>query len=410
MKLTIVTPTHNTKYIKEAYNSLLAQTDKNWHWLIVLNGNAQHIDIKDERVKQIDYPNAPIRVGAVKNFAFSQVKEGICVELDHDDLLTPIAVYHIKEAFRNPEIGFAYSNFAEFEDKTWKPKVYGSQYGWQSEERYWYGHKFISMKAFEPSPHSIGNIHFGPNHVRAWTVEAYKKAGKHNPSYRVLDDQDLISRTYLATKMKHIPECLYLYRNCSGQSFRRFNREIQTGTLKLYDKYIFNMAKRWCQLHNDYLMIDLGARHGKPVGFIGVDLSGTDITADLNKKWPFKDNSVGLIRANDIIEHLKDPVNTMNEAYRVLVDGGWLLIEVPSTDGRGAYQDPSHVSKWNSNSFWYYTDKKYAKYVPTIKCRFQVQRILNYNPTKFHKQNYICYTRTHLTAIKNKRYPGVVKI
>jgi len=170
------------------------------------------------------------------------------------------------------------------------------------------------------------------------------------------------------------------------------------------------MTKRWCQLNEDYLMIDLGAKHGKPVGFIGIDLSGTNITADLNKKWPFKDNSVGLIRANDIIEHLKDPVNTMNEAYRVLVDGGWLLIEVPSTDGRGAYQDPSHVSKWNSNSFWYYTDKKYAKYVPTIKCRFQVQRILNYNPTKFHKQNYICYTRTHLTAIKNKRYPGVVKI
>jgi len=130
----------------------------------------------------------------------------------------------------------------------------------------------------------------------------------------------------------------------------------------------------------------------------------------LNKKWPFKDSSVGLIRANDIIEHLKDPVNIMNEAYRILVDGGWFLIEVPSTDGRGAYQDPSHVSQWNSNSFWYYTDRKYAKYVPAIKGRFQVQRMLNYNPTEFHKQNYICYTRTHLTAIKIKRYPGAIKI
>jgi len=409
MKLTIVTPTHNTKYIKEAYNSLLAQTDKDWQWLIVLNGDAQHINIKDYRVKQINYPNAPISVGAVKNFAFSQVKEGICAELDHDDLLTPIAVYHIKEAFKNPEIGFAYSDFAEFEDVSWKPATYGSQYGWKCEEKYFYGHRFLVTKAFEPTPHSIGSIHFAPNHVRAWTVEAYEKVGKHNPEYRVLDDQDLVSRFYLTTKMKHIPECLYLYRNYSGQSFRRFNKEIQTGTLKLYDKYIFNMAKRWCQLNN-YPMIDLGAKYGKPVGFIGVDLYGADITADLNKKWPFRDNSIGLLRANDIIEHLKDPVNTMNEAYRVLVDGGWFLIEVPSTDGRGAYQDPTHISFFNSNSFWYYTDKNYAKYVPAIKCRFQVQRILNYNPTEFHKQNYICYTRAHLTAIKNERYPGVVKI
>jgi len=224
---------------------------------------------------------------------------------------------------------------------SWKPYTYGSQYGWKAEERHWYGHKFISMRAFEPSPHSIGNIHFGPNHVRAWTVEAYKKAGKHNPDYRVLDDQDLVSRTYLTTKMKHIPECLYLYRNYPEQSFRRFNQEIQSGTLKLYDKYIFDMAKRWCQLNN-YPMVDLGAKHGKPLGFFGVDLYGTDITVDLNQEWPFKDSSVGLIRANDIIEHLKDPVNTMNEAYRILVDGGWFLIEVPSTDGRGTYQDPSH--------------------------------------------------------------------
>lgn len=409
MKLTIVTPTHNTKYIKEVYDSLLAQTDKDWTWLIILNGDAQHIDIGDSRVKQIPYPNAPVSIGAVKNFAFSQVKEGICVELDHDDLLTPNAVLRIKQAFEDPKIGFVYSDFAEFEDGSWKPATYGSQYGWRFREKYFYGHKFHAMIAFEPSPHCIGSIHFAPNHVRAWTVEAYKKAGEHNPNFRVLDDQDIISRTYLTTRMKRIPECLYLYRNYPEQSFRRFNREIQSGTLKLYDKYIFNMAKRWCQLNN-YSMVDLGAKHGKPVGFIGVDLYGTDIIADLNKKWPFRNSSVGLIRANDIIEHLKDPVNTMNEAYRILVDGGWLLIEVPSTDGRGAYQDPSHISRWNSNSFWYYTDRRYAKYVPAIRCRFQIQRILNYNPTKFHKQNYICYTRAHLTAIKNKRYPGAIKI
>ncbi len=30
-------------------------------------------------------------------------------------------------------------------------------------------------------------------------------------------------------------------------------------------------------------------------------------------------------------------------------------ILVPSTDGRGAFQDPTHVSFWNINSFMYYS-------------------------------------------------------
>ena len=30
----------------------------------------------------------------------------------------------------------------------------------------------------------------------------------------------------------------------------------------------------------------------------------------------------------------------------------------PSTDGRGAFQDPTHVSFYNENSFWYFTDRR----------------------------------------------------
>ena len=33
-----------------------------------------------------------------------------------------------------------------------------------------------------------------------------------------------------------------------------------------------------------------------------------------------------------------------------------LLSLTPSTDGRGAYQDPTHVAFYNENSFWYYTN------------------------------------------------------
>ncbi len=70
--------------------------------------------------------------------------------------------------------------------------------------------------------------------------------------------------------------------------------------------------------------------------------------------WPWPDSSIDEINAYDAIEHLPDQIHTMNEAWRVLKPGGQFNIDVPTTDGRGAWQDPTHVSFWNRNSFWYY--------------------------------------------------------
>jgi len=53
-------------------------------------------------------------------------------------------------------------------------------------------------------------------------------------------------------------------------------------------------------------------------------------------------------------EHERCVVGLMNAIYRALVPGGCLLAATPSTDGRGAFQDPTHCSFWNiTDSFWY---------------------------------------------------------
>ena len=70
----------------------------------------------------------------------------------------------------------------------------------------------------------------------------------------------------------------------------------------------------------------------------------------------YKDSTVDYILAKDIIEHLPDKIETMNQLWRVLKHDGILHIEVPTTDGPGAFQDPTHVSFWNRNSFFYFTD------------------------------------------------------
>ncbi|HEY9808704.1 MAG TPA: methyltransferase domain-containing protein [Halomicronema sp.] len=107
----------------------------------------------------------------------------------------------------------------------------------------------------------------------------------------------------------------------------------------------------------DAVRVDLGCGPFKPANYIGVDIHpalGVDIVADLTQSFPFPDNSIDELRAHDVIEHLPDRLQTMNEIWRVCKSGATVDILVPSTDGRGAFQDPTHVSFWNINSFLYY--------------------------------------------------------
>jgi predicted O-linked N-acetylglucosamine transferase (SPINDLY family)/glycosyltransferase involved in cell wall biosynthesis len=120
---------------------------------------------------------------------------------------------------------------------------------------------------------------------------------------------------------------------------------------------IINMSAN--QLDCKPFRIDIGCGISKKNGFVGVDVCdgpGVDIVADLNKVFPFEDNSIDEIKAHDVIEHLHDRLHTMNEIWRVCKDGALIDIRVPSTDGRGAFQDPTHVSFWNINSFMYYSN------------------------------------------------------
>jgi hypothetical protein len=106
------------------------------------------------------------------------------------------------------------------------------------------------------------------------------------------------------------------------------------------------------------LRLNLGCSDRHIPGYVGVDIApgpATDVVWDLATRWTYwESGSVERIIAHDIIEHLPNKIQTMNELYRVLCVGGQVEICVPTTDGPGAFQDPTHVSFWNRNSFKYF--------------------------------------------------------
>ena len=104
------------------------------------------------------------------------------------------------------------------------------------------------------------------------------------------------------------------------------------------------------------MKLNLGCCDALLPDFVNVDLierPGVEPT-DLRRPWPWPDGSVEYVRAHDIVEHLPDKIFTMNELWRVLARSGRAEIVVPTTDGPGAWQDPTHVSFWNRRSFMYY--------------------------------------------------------
>lgn len=105
------------------------------------------------------------------------------------------------------------------------------------------------------------------------------------------------------------------------------------------------------------MKLNLGCSDDLLDGYINVDkfpVNDKVYVADLSEPWPWPDSSVEQVRAYDIIEHLPSQIHTMNEMWRVLEPGGEAYIIVPTTAGLGAFQDPTHVSFWNQNTFLYF--------------------------------------------------------
>jgi len=414
VKFSIVTPTHlKNAFLLDLYNSIKTQSYDDWEWLIFLNGGAtpdliEKEIIADNKVRIIVSTDDNNCVGYNKNKAFHAGAGDILVEVDHDDILTPDCLEELHKAFQDPSVGFVYSD-----DAIWHMKdaviPYNPACGWTFRTFNWNGKELIAHNSFPTTSHALSFIWYSPDHVRAWRKSEYVRIGGHNVKFNVCDDHELMIRTYLNMKMVHIPKVLYIYRVTGQNTWLERNQLIQQTTRQLFQAYAWELAckdARDKKLH----IVELGGGINPKAGCdINIDLEDGNIKHDLNNGIPLPDNSVGVIWASHILEHLHDKHKIMCEIHRVLADGGWAFIQVPSTDGRGAFQDPTHVSYWNENCFWYYTDKSKASFIRNKDVRFQAFKLdtFYWEP----REHNIAITDAWLVAVKeDKRRPHLLQI
>jgi glycosyltransferase involved in cell wall biosynthesis len=412
MKLSIITPSHRLKYIHELYDSIKKQTYDNWEWLIYLNGGLVKDDLPDEILKDPKvvvhvYTGDNKNVGFIKNAAFMLGSGEALLEVDHDDILTPDCLEEVAKAFEDPEIGFVFSDNAKLDD-SFKP--YSQYWGWTHKTFEWEGKKLYSMDSFEANGGSISMIYYAPDHIRAWRKSVYVQVGGHNQDLSILDDQELMMRTYMESKFKHIPKTLYVYRIHGDNTWLERNKPIQDGTREMFRNWQQKLAERDADLMG-LRKIDLGGGSSGLTGYETMNYRDADIITDLNEPWPLEDDSVWVINASHSLNKIKDKQFAMQELHRVLAPGGWAFIEIPSTDGRGAFQDPTHVSYWNENSFLYYTRRAQASFIQNSSIRFQDRLLETGYFQKWMEDMKVPCTRAWLRALKGDiRIPGAIQI
>lgn len=407
MRLSLITPTHNPEYLSETHQSLLLQTVTDWEWVIVRNGNCTLPDsvCRDKRVVVVDGGQLH-NVGSLKRLGCESATGDAFVEMDHDDLLMPgNSLEKIREQFVSGA-GFVYSDVAVFRFKAaglqsqYLPFTFSSQHGWQDYPISVYGRTLQASRTFDISPRSLAEIYYCPDHVRAWSREAYAAAGGHNRELSVCDDHELMIRSYLTgVKFAHTGGCHYLYRMFNQNTVVMRNRLIQDTTRELKQRYFPELVEAWLR------------RTGLPQ----LDLSRlrrTGWTAERDLLQGFGESQYGHIVANTELQRLPgwQVREFMNAAYNALVPGGYLTIIVPEVHSGMGFGDVEWQSHFSAVSMEPYTRRNAARANGNIRCRFQQVDCQEVYPSDWHRDRGYKFLRFELAALKGQRFPGLQHI
>jgi glycosyltransferase involved in cell wall biosynthesis len=262
--VSVFTPAYQSgERIKRLYHSLLAQTYRNWEWVVYDDSPDENtfallkeLCREDPRISLFRSDQNCGDIGEVKRRCCGLARGSILAEADHDDELTNHCLADVVEAFNTfPDAGFAYTDCAEvFEDG--RNARYGDTfaYGFGSYRTEIYRGRSYEVTNY-PSINSktVRNIVSMPNHIRAWRREAYNEAGGYGSAIHIADDYELCVRTFLTTRMVHVQRFGYIqYLGTSNENTQRTrNKEIQRLVAWFLQRYEDEIHQRFLQLGVD---------------------------------------------------------------------------------------------------------------------------------------------------------------
>ena len=151
-----------------------------------------------------------------------------------------------------------------------------------------------------------------------------------------------------------------------------------------------------------HINLNLGSADSPMAGFINVDmqdLPGVDVVCDLEEfPWPFPDESVDLIIASQLVEHINPHrgvfIKFMDEAWRILKPKGQFMIATPYAGSIGYYQDPTHCNPCNELTFAYFDP---------LDATTGGELYKNYHPKPWHIMENSWYSNGNLEVLLEKR-------
>lgn len=236
--------------IKRAYKSIKEQPFRDWEWVILDDSNGdEHFKFLNElfdgepRIRLYKRSKNSGNIGNVKNEAISLCRGKYLLEMDHDDeIINDLLTQSVIVFEKYPEVGFIYTNFIniyENGDNFKYDDFYGKGYCG------YYCEKYNEKWTYVSSTSNINNItgtHLVcmPNHPRIWRKDVLIGLGSYCEFLPICDDQEIIMRTFLNTKIAKIHLNGYVqYMNNDSNNFSLIrNYEInKIGPLYLYPQF-----------------------------------------------------------------------------------------------------------------------------------------------------------------------------
>jgi glycosyltransferase involved in cell wall biosynthesis len=250
--------------IVRAYKSIRAQTLRDWEWVIIDDSpDENHFKFlndllgNDKKVRLYKRNKNSGNIGNVKNEAIGLCRGKYLLEMDHDDEITEDLLRQSVSVFENyPEVGFIYTNFVNIYENGNNFKYddfYGKGYCAYYCENYKGRWVYVSSVANVNNITSV-NLICMPNHPRIWRRDVLYKIGSYCELLPINDDQEILLRTVLGTKIAKIHINGYLqYMNEGSNNFSLIrNYEIN----KIGPKYLYPQFYNMYNFHDEMKKAD----------------------------------------------------------------------------------------------------------------------------------------------------------